>query len=77
MFLATEEQDSTYSLKSAITFYLWNTWHAMLPHKKFQNVEIAIYYAYSGFKLWENGLENLNLKLNKNPAYKQNSCWFR
>ena len=27
MFLVTEEQDSTYSLKSTITIHLQSTWH--------------------------------------------------
>ena len=30
------------------------TWHVILPQTKFQNVDIAFYYAYLGFKLQEN-----------------------
>ena len=32
-FLIVEEQDSTCSIKSAITVYLNSTWHVMLSHK--------------------------------------------
>ena len=31
-FLVVEEQDSTCSLKSAITIYFWSTWHESLWH---------------------------------------------
>ena len=50
MFLVVEEQDATYSLKSAITVYLWSTRHIMLSPTmeiflhaptKFQKADIA------------------------------------
>ena len=55
IFLVAKEKHCTCSLKSVITIYLWSTRHVILPYMKFHNVDIPIYCACSGFKLWDNG----------------------
>ena len=43
MFLVVEEEFfHVVSRKFAITYCLSSTWHAMLPHTKFQNADIAV-----------------------------------